>query len=129
MKLANSFIFGYTNSLYEILNNQNLKFPAQVNYVINKNFKNLYSLYQELDEARNQICATYSTGVTEEGAYLFEDDEKRIKAETELNELMAITQEVNIVKFKIASLGDIQLTGGQMETLMFMIEEESEGQE
>lgn len=129
MKLTNNFIFRYTEGLHEIVNDDNLKFNAQVNYIIQKNFKNLLTLYQELDEVRLKICEAYSTSRSEEGYYVFEDDEKRKKAETELNDLMISSQEVNIMKFKITALGDTELTSKQMDILMFMIEDEDGGQE
>ena len=128
MQLANGFIYRYVESLYEVVNDETLKFSAQVNYAIQKNLRNLLTIYQELEQERLRVCREYSTGLDDDGVFLFEDKEKRIKAETELNDLMFDTQEVPIIKFKIEALGDAQLTSRQMDTLMLMIKDE-EGQE
>ena len=121
MELTNSFIYKYAEALYEIVNDETLKFTAKVNYAIQKNLRNLLVIYQELEQERIKVCQEYSTGLDEEGVFLFEDKEKRVKAEQELNDLMTATQEVNIIKFDIDALGDIQLTTRQMDVLMFMI--------
>lgn len=128
MQLANGFIYRYVESLYEVVNDETLKFSAQVNYAIQKNLRNLLTIYQELEQERLRVCQEYSTGLDDDGVFLFEDKEKRIKAEKELNDLMFDTQEVPVIKFKIEALGDIQLTARQMDTLMLMVKDE-EGQE
>lgn len=128
MQLANGFIYRYVENLYEVVNDETLKFSAQVNYAIQKNLRNLLTIYQELEQERLRVCREYSTGLDDDGVFLFEDEEKRIKAEKELNDLMFDTQEVPIIKFKIEALGDAQLTSRQMDTLMLMVKDE-EGQE
>ena len=128
MQLANGFIYRYVESLYEVVNDETLKFSAQVNYAIQKNLRNLLTIYQELEQERLRVCREYSTGLDDDGVFLFEDAEKRVKAEKELNDLMFDTQEVPIIKFKIEALGDAQLTSRQMDTLMLMVKDE-EGQE
>ena len=101
MQLANGFIYRYVENLYEVVNDETLKFSAQVNYAIQKNLRNLLTIYQELEQERLRVCREYSTGLDDDGVFLFEDEEKRIKAEKELNDLMFDTQEVPIIKFKI----------------------------
>lgn len=128
MQLTNGFIYRYVENLYKVVNDETLKFSAQVNYAIQKNLRNLLTIYQELEQERLRVCQEYSTGLDDDGVFLFEDKEKRIKAEKELNDLMFDTQEVPVIKFKIEALGDIQLTARQMDTLMLMVKDE-EGQE
>lgn len=128
MKYTNAFIIAFAEAVYEIVNDKELKFPAKVNYAIQKNFKTLYSIYQELEIERVRVCQEYSTGL-ENGVYLFEDAEKRELAEKELNDLMVMEQEVNIMKFSIDALGDIELTSRQMDVLMNMIKDDEDGQE
>lgn len=127
MKLQNKFIYEYAEHLYDqIVNNKELKFPAKVNYSIQKNFKNLFSIYQEINEEKENICKEYSTKYyEEEHIYVFEDEEKRMTAEKELSDLMTLEQEVNIIKFKLDDLGDLPLTFAQMELLMFMFEDDN----
>lgn len=127
MKYTNAFIAAFAEAVYEIVNDKELKFPAKVNYAIQKNFKTLYSIYQELETERVRVCQEYSTGL-ENGVYLFEDAEKRELAEKELNDLMTMEQDVNIMKFDIDALGNMELTTRQMDVLMQMIKDEG-GQE
>lgn len=128
MILKNGFIFNVLAPLYEVVDNEELKFTAQVNYAIQKNIRNLTTVYQELENEKNRLCELYSTGIetTEDGKgyFKFDDEEKLKQAEKELNDLMLAEQDVNIIKFKISALGDIPLTIKQMDAIMFMIDEE-----
>lgn len=124
MKLQNELIYNYTEKLYqEIISNQELKFPAKINYSIQKNFKLLMSIYQEIAEEKEKICKEYSTNF-KSGVYAFEDTEKREKAMEELTGLMSIEQELNLIILQLEDLGNLDLTFSQMDALMFMIEEE-----
>ncbi len=126
MILSNGFIFEYTQRLAEVINDDKVRFPARVNYTIQKNFNTLLALFNEINKQRMLTCQEYSTGTTEEGNYLFEDAEKRANAEKELSDLLADTQEVAIKKFSINAIENIDLTSKQMETLMLMINDEEE---
>lgn len=127
MKYTNAFIIAFAEAVFEIVNDKELKFPAKVNYTIQKNFKTLYSIYQELEAERIKVCEEYSTS-KENNIYIFEDKDKRIKAEQEINDLMSMEQDINILKFDIDALGNMELTTRQMDILMYMIKDE-EGQE
>lgn len=123
MKLQNNFIYNYTEKLYaEIIEDKTIRFPAKINYSIQKNFKNLFSIYQEINEEKDNICREYSTSQEKE-IFIFNDEIKRMKAEQELNDLMLMEQDVNIIKFNLEELNNIDLTFAQMDALMFMIEE------
>ena len=54
MQLANGFIYRYVENLYEVVNDETLKFSAQVNYAIQKNLRNLLTIYQELEQERKK---------------------------------------------------------------------------
>ena len=125
MKLQNDFIYNYVEQLYtEIIEDKSIRFPAKINYSIQKNFKTLFSIYQEISEERENICQEYSTS-KENNVYIFADEPKRIKAEKELSDLMMLEQEVNIIKFKLDDLGNLPLTFAQMDLLMFMFEDDN----
>ena len=126
MILSNGFIFEYTQRLAEVINDDKVRFPARVNYTIQKNFNTLLALFNEINKQRMLTCQEYSTGTTEEGNYLFEDAEKRASAEKELSDLLADTQDVAIKKFSIDAIENIDLTSKQMDTLMLMINDEEE---
>lgn len=124
MKLTNGYILAYTEALVEtILSNDNLKFPAKVNYIIQRNYKKLVDIAQDVANARIKICEEYSTSKTD-SRYLFEDKEKLQKANIELEELMSIEQEVSLLTFNIEAIENIALTNKQMEALMLMIDGE-----
>lgn len=126
MKLTNLFIFQYTEELHkEICENKELRFPAKVNYVIQKNYKKFFEIYQELVAERKKVCELYHTDI-EDGAYIFNDSVKLDTANKELKELMVMEQDVPILKFDIESLGDMLLTNKQMEILMIMINDGEE---
>ena len=127
MKLTNLFILQYMEELHkEIVNSEVIRFPAKVNYVIQKNYKTLLEIYQDLMIERKKVCELYHTRIDEDGSYVFEDPIKRDSANKELTELMIMEQEVPILKFDIESLGDMLLTPKQMEVLMFMINDGEE---
>ena len=45
-------------------------------------------------------------------------------ASVKLRDLFNLTQDVNIYKVSLDAFGDVDLTAGQMQALLFMIEEE-----
>ena len=126
MILRNDFIFEYTQRLNNLISDENVRFPAKINYTIQKNFNNFITLFNEINKQRMITCQQYATGTDENGNFLFEDDEKRSSAEKELAELFMDTQEVAIKKFSIGAIEHIDLTTKQMDTLMLMIEDEEE---
>lgn len=121
MKLTNGYILIYTETLVEeILSNDRLKFPAKVSYIIQRNYKKLLEIAQDILKAKVEICEEYSTS-KENDVYRFDDKEKMYKANEELTGLMSVEQEVNILTFDIAVIEDLSLTSKQMEILMLMI--------
>lgn len=121
MKLTNGFILTYTETLVEeILSNDKLKFPAKVNYIIQRNYKKLLEIAQDVANERIKICEEYATS-KENDTYRFEDKDKLLKANEELTGLMSVEQDVNILTFDIDIIGDMMLNNKQMELLMLMI--------
>ena len=121
MKLTNGYILTYTEALVEeILSNERLKFPAKVNYIIQRNYKKLLEVAQDVANERIKICEEYATS-KENDTYRFEDNDKLLKANEELTGLMSVEQDVNILTFDIDIIGDMMLNNKQMELLMLMI--------
>ena len=121
MKLTNGYILTYTEALVEeILSNERLKFPAKVNYIIQRNYKKLLEVAQDVANERIKICEEYATS-KENDTYRFEDKDKLLKANEELTGLMSVEQDVNILTFDIDIIGDMMLNNKQMELLMLMI--------
>lgn len=125
MLLTNDFILAFTNKLSNLVVDDSARFPAKIAYILQRNFKTLFPIFEEAHRARLNICETYCTS-KENDTYHFEDKDKLAQANKELQDLMNVQQEVNILKFKIEDLGDMQFTGAQMDVLMQMIEDGEE---
>ena len=124
MKLTNGYILTYTEALVEeILSNERLKFPAKVNYIIQRNYKKLLEIAQDVANERLKVCEEYATS-KENDTYRFEDKDKLQKANKELSGLLLIEQDINILTFDIDVIEDMMLTNKQMEVLMLMIDGE-----
>ena len=124
MKLTNGYILTYTEALVEeILSNERLKFPAKVNYIIQRNYKKLLEIAQDVANERLKVCEEYATS-KENDTYRFEDKDKLQKANKELSGLLLIEQDINILTFDIDAIEDMMLTNKQMEVLMLMIDGE-----
>lgn len=124
MKLTNQFILTYTEELHEtIIQDNETRYPAKVNYSIQKNYRTLMEIYKEIMQERERICQEYSTSFND-GIYEFADARLRESAQRELDDLLSLEQDVNIIKFNIDSFGNLALTAKQMDVLMFFIEEE-----
>jgi hypothetical protein len=81
----------------------------------------LAQLAQGIEEARLEIIRSYGD-LSEDNTQYIIPKEKIDIAQQELNDLLALEQDVNIYTIDIDSLNDdLTLTTGQMEALMFMI--------
>lgn len=110
----------------KILNNfsniEDVYLPAAVAFSIQKNKKMLVGLAEEIEQARISILSHYNTN----------DNDKEIKiaadkiedANNELKALLDIRQELKIYTFKIEELDGVKFTSSQMDSILFMIDEE-----
>ena len=123
--LTNNQIYNYVNSLIENFSNIDIKFPVKVNFYLQKNQNTLLALAQEIEQERIKIAQEY--GVLNEETERYEVPPKKIQeASQKLNDLFDLTQEVKLYKIKLEDFGNIELTSGQMQALLFMIEDEEE---
>ena len=123
--LTNNQIYNYTNSFIKNFSQKDIKFPVKVNFYLLKNQNTLLSLAQEIEQERVNIAQEY--GILNEETQQYEVPPEKIQeAKTKLNDLFNLTQEVKIYKVKLEDFGNIELTPDQMETLLFMIEDEEE---
>lgn len=121
--LTNNEIYNYATFLQENFSNNETKFPIKVNFYLQKNLNTLIELAQEIEKQRIEIIQEY--GVKNEETQKIEVPvEKTQEATEKMNELFDLTQEVQIYKVKLDTFGDISLTPGQMQALLFMIDEE-----
>ena len=121
MKLTNSEIYNYAIALNEAFADNTQRLPMKVNFYLQKNKKILTELGQDLEESRKDIIQAY--GKTEDSIH-YEIPEENIEiAQKELEDLLALEQQVEIYMIKVDNLpDDISLTTAQMEAIMFMID-------
>ena len=122
MKLTNNEIYGYAIALNEAFADNTQRLPMKVNFYLQKNKKTLMELGQDIEESRLDIIRNYGEP-TEDGTQYSIPKDKIEAAQKELEDLLALEQEVNIYMISADSLSDdISLTTGQMEAIMFMID-------
>jgi hypothetical protein len=122
MKMTNFEIYNIAKALNDNFTEATQYLPVKVNFFIQKNKATLMTLAQDIDNSRIAIVQNY--GVINEETNQFVVPEEKIEvANAELMDLFAIEQEVDIRKVSIDAFpDDINLTTGQMEALMFMID-------
>lgn len=123
--LTNNEIYNYADSLMKNFSNQDLKLPIKINFYLQKNQLELLTLAQEIEKQRIDIIQEYGTLNEETQNYNVPND-KIDEVTKKINELFDLTQEVKIYKVKLKDFGNLELTSGQMQALLFMIEEEDE---
>lgn len=122
MKLTNNEIYSYAIALNEAFADNTQRLPMKVNFYLQKNKKALVELGQDIEESRFDIIRNYGE-LTEDGTQYSIPRDKMEEAQKELEDLLALEQEVNIYMISADSLtDDISLTTGQMEAIMFMID-------
>ena len=123
--LTNEQIYNYANNLIDYLSeDNNIKFPIKVIFYLQKNKNELFHLAQEIEQQRIEIAKKYGSLEEEKGQYNIPPETVKDASE-EIMELFNLTQEVKIYKIKLEDFGDIKLTPKEMESLLFMIEEEA----
>lgn len=124
MKLSNQLIYNYAYNLVAAFNDQAQVLPIKINFYLQRNKKELIRLAQELEEERENLFKQYGEYNPKENNYIIPVDKQKF-VKQQFNDLLALEQEVNIYKVKFTDFSnDINLTVGQMDALMFMIEDE-----
>lgn len=121
MNLSNQQIYEYANGL-SVFNNFNIKLPVKISFFMQKNIKLITEAAMEIDQARIGVAQAYGTYSEEEGVYII-PPEQIPTAQSELNDLFNIEQDLNIHIFKLDDFDNIELTYQQLSAIMFMIEE------
>ena len=122
MKLTNQQIYQYAENLLSIFNDKfNIYIPAKANFYIQKNISLLAAAGQEIEKARLEIAKHYGVLDNNKQQYIIPEDNLK-DANTELQDLFNIEQELEIKTFSIEDLGNTEFTAGQMQAIMFMIE-------
>lgn len=122
MMMTNMQIYDIANALGEHFQDKELKMPIKINFYLQKNKNTLMALAQEVEQTRVEIIRKY--GNLDESSNQFIVPPESIAAATaELKEFFDLEQDVTIYKVNIEAFNDLELTTGQMEALLFMIEE------
>lgn len=123
--LTNNKIYNYANSIIENFSGVDIKFPIKVNFYLQKNQTELMALAQDIEKQRVNLIQEYGT-LNEETQQFEIPPEKVVEVSQKINDLFNLTQEVKLYKVKLEDFGNIELTSGQMQALLFMIDDEDE---
>ena len=122
MILTNNEIYLYAKNLMEAFNDKDQKLPIKINFYLQKNKSILTELAMDIDKQRIFIASSNGELNAEQQQYII-PPEKIEEVNKELNDLLSLTQEVQIYTIKIDDLDDnLSLTTAQMEAILFMIE-------
>lgn len=125
MKMTNEQIYLTAEMLVNNFNKntKNIYLPAKINFFLQKNINLILQLSKEIEESRLNIARQYGTLNSEQTAFII-SGEKEKEANLELQDLLSLTQEVNIHKLKLNDFENISLSFDQMSAILFMIDEE-----
>lgn len=122
MVLTNEQIYTYAMRLAQINFNEVI-LPVKANFYLIKNKNLLIELAQEIDKSRESILNQYGHLSEDNAQYIIEPNKKE-EAQKALNELLNLSQEVQIYKVPLGIFTNENImTHAQMEAIMFMIEE------
>lgn len=122
MILTNAEIYNYAVSLNNNFNDAEILMPAAISFSVAKNKKTLFALAEDIERYRVDIFNKYEAKLENNRISIL--PERVEAANKELDDLLKISQEVNIYTFSIEELKDISFTSSQMEAILFMIDEE-----
>lgn len=120
---TNKEIYNFYFLINENIIKENIILPVGINFAIQKNFTLLVGLSEEIEKIKQKICAQNGNYIPEDNSFKIDKD-KIESTQQQLDDLMAIKQEVKIHTIKLEDLENIQLTSKQMQALLFMIEDE-----
>lgn len=103
--------------------NQNIYFPAKLNYYIQYNMKQILDIGMEVENIRMEVAKHYGDKSNDGKESYIIKPENFDAAQNELMQLSKATREVDIYFVSLDDFENITLTSNQMQALMFMIEE------
>lgn len=120
MTLNNSLIYELANKLINI--NFEQKMPVKINFFLQKNINLIIQASAAIEKERLNIAEHFGQLNQAKNAYDI-PKENLAQVESELYDLFAIEQDLNIHIFKLDEFENIELTYEQFEAISFMIEE------
>ena len=124
MKLTNDEIYTNAQALVENFSNKDQYLPVVINFVIQKNKSILIPLAEQIEQLRIEIAEKFGDLDKSDSQYVV-PPERIEEATKELDALYAIEQDVPLQTIAFSKLleQNPSLTVGQMEALVFMINE------
>lgn len=125
MLMTNEDIYTYARRIDEQFNNtvNDLKLPVRINFYLQKNIKAVMGPAQEIEEARLNIAKEYGEPDEDKQSYRIPPEKFDI-VNKELDDLLALQQEIQIYPLKLSDFDGIDLTYAQVDALSFMIQED-----
>lgn len=120
--MTNAEIYGLSQALNLTFNNEERYLPARINYFISKNKNNLALIVESIEKVRKDIIIQYGN-ISENNEISFSDSNIK-KANEELEDLLNVSQEIDVALVKLSDLNGLDFTPKQMQALLFMIEED-----
>lgn len=125
--MTNLEIYNIANLLLENFQNANMELPVKVNFYFQKNMSSIVEMAQDIDKSRMAIFEKYGTRDEKNNQYTFKPEDTDT-VNKELQDLFELEQEVKINMLKLDWFNDIKLTSQQVNAMMYMIEDEDEGE-
>lgn len=122
ISLRNGEIFSVALILKELVESSEIILPIKASFYLQKNKAAFLELAQEIETTRNEIFAKYGT-LNEDGTGYNFDESVIADANAELEDLLTLTQDVDVYMINIDDFKDIKLNNQQMSALMLMIDE------
>ena len=122
ISLRNGEIFSVALILKELVESSEIILPIKASFYLQKNKAAFLELAQEIETTRNEIFAKYGT-LNEDGTGYNFDESVIANANAELEDLLTLTQDVDVYMINIDDFKDIKLNNQQMSALMLMIDE------
>lgn len=122
MLMTNNEIYSINSNLMDVFKKEDntYYFSAKINFLIQKNKKNIMDAAIDIEKVRLEIINKYK------GDNDQIPSDKIDEVNKELNDLLNIEQEVTIYKIPFEDLEGIEFTSAQANALMFMINDPKE---
>lgn len=122
MLMTNNEIYSINSNLMDVFKKEDntYYFSAKINFLIQKNKKNIMDAAIDIEKVRLEIINKYKGDNDQIPSDKIDEINK------ELNDLLNIEQEVTIYKIPFEDLEGIEFTSAQANALMFMIEDPKE---
>lgn len=122
--LTNLEIYNYATLLLEHFQASEMNFPVKVSFYLQKNIDILVELAKDVEKNRIEIIKKYGVASEDNEEQYVVAPENIEVANNELNDLLALTQEVSLNMLKLDWFDNIDLTNAQVKAISIMIAEE-----